>query len=52
MPVQFGDELPRKRKGQPAKSLEATLWEAADELRGNLDSAGSCLREGTRSPCS
>jgi type I restriction enzyme M protein len=30
---------PRKRKQAPAKSLEATLWEAADKLRGNLEAA-------------
>jgi type I restriction enzyme M protein len=30
---------PRKRKEAPAKSLEATLWEAADKLRGNLEAA-------------
>ncbi|MET9317251.1 class I SAM-dependent DNA methyltransferase [Kribbella sp. NPDC003505] len=30
---------PRKKKDQPAKSLEATLWDAADELRGKMDSA-------------
>ena len=30
---------PRKAKQQPAKSLEATLWDAADELRGKMDSA-------------
>lgn len=30
---------PRKRKEAPVKSLEATLWEAADKLRGNLEAA-------------
>ena len=30
--------MPPKKKAQP-KSLEATLWEAADELRGKMDSA-------------
>ena len=30
---------PRKRKEAPAKSLEATLWEAADKLRGNLEAS-------------
>ena len=30
--------MPPKNKAQP-KSLEATLWEAADELRGRMDSA-------------
>ena len=30
---------PRKTKQQPAKSLENALWDAADELRGKMDSA-------------
>jgi type I restriction enzyme M protein len=29
----------RKSAARPAKSLEATLWEAADKLRGNLEAA-------------
>lgn len=28
-----------KKAAQPSKSLEATLWDAADELRGKMDSA-------------
>jgi type I restriction enzyme M protein len=28
-----------KKKNVPAKSLEATLWEAADKMRGNLEAA-------------
>lgn len=28
-----------KKPARPAKSLEATLWDAADELRGKMDSA-------------
>ena len=28
-----------KKKSVPAKSLEATLWEAADKMRGNLEAA-------------
>jgi len=28
-----------KKKAKVAKSLEATLWEAADKLRGNLEAA-------------
>jgi len=31
--------VPPKKKTQPAKTLEATLWDAADELRGKMDSA-------------
>ncbi|MFI5623430.1 type I restriction-modification system subunit M [Nocardioides sp. NPDC051685] len=31
--------MPPKKKAKPAKSLEATLWDAADELRGKMDSA-------------
>lgn len=31
--------VPPKKKAKPAKSLEATLWDAADELRGKMDSA-------------
>ena len=31
--------MPPRKKTQPAKSLEATLWDAADELRGKMDSA-------------
>ncbi len=31
--------MPPKKRAQPAKSLEATLWDAADELRGKMDSA-------------
>jgi len=31
--------VPPKKKAQAAKSLEATLWDAADELRGKMDSA-------------
>lgn len=31
--------MPPKKKAQPAKTLEATLWDAADELRGKMDSA-------------
>ncbi|HEX3784897.1 MAG TPA: class I SAM-dependent DNA methyltransferase [Pseudonocardiaceae bacterium] len=30
---------PRNNGTQPAKSLEKTLWEAADKLRGNLEAA-------------
>ncbi|MGB9046617.1 MAG: class I SAM-dependent DNA methyltransferase [Pseudonocardiaceae bacterium] len=30
---------PRKTAKESAKSLEATLWEAADKLRGNLEAA-------------
>jgi len=30
---------PRKTTPRVAKSLEATLWEAADKLRGNLEAA-------------
>src|SRR4051812_28433776 len=30
---------PRKRTTMVPKSLEATLWEAADKLRGNLEAA-------------
>jgi len=30
---------PRETSSQPTKSLEATLWEAADKLRGNLEVA-------------
>jgi type I restriction enzyme M protein len=30
---------PHKRKETPAMSVEATLWEAADKLRGNLEAA-------------
>lgn len=30
---------PRTAKTKPVKSLEATLWEAADKLRGNLEAA-------------
>ncbi len=30
---------PRKAAAKPAKSLEATLWDAADKLRGNLEAA-------------
>jgi type I restriction enzyme M protein len=29
----------RKVSGKPAKSLEATLWDAADKLRGNLEAS-------------
>ena len=31
--------MPPKKKATAAKSLEATLWDAADELRGKMDSA-------------
>jgi type I restriction enzyme M protein len=31
--------VPPKKKTQVTKSLEATLWDAADELRGKMDSA-------------
>ena len=31
---------PRKRTTTVSKSLEATLWEAADKLRGNLEATG------------
>lgn len=31
--------MPARRKAVAAESLEATLWEAADKLRGKLDSA-------------
>ncbi|MDR1806699.1 MAG: type I restriction-modification system subunit M [Propionibacteriaceae bacterium] len=31
--------MPPRKKAQAAKSLEATLWDAADELRGKMDSA-------------
>ena len=31
--------MPPRKRAQPAKSLEATLWDAADELRGKMDSA-------------
>ena len=27
------------KKNAPAKSLEATLWEAADKMRGNLEAS-------------
>ena len=29
----------RKASSKPAKSLEATLWDAADKLRGNLEAS-------------
>ena len=29
----------RKASSKPAKSLEATLWDAADTLRGNLEAS-------------
>src|SRR5579863_6643591 len=31
--------MARHSQSQPGKSLEATLWEAADKLRGNLEAA-------------
>lgn len=31
--------MPPKKSTQAAKTLEATLWDAADELRGKMDSA-------------
>jgi type I restriction enzyme M protein len=31
--------VPPRKKAQPTKTLEATLWEAADALRGKMDSA-------------
>lgn len=31
--------MSKKKKNVPAKSLEATLWEAADKMRGNLEAA-------------
>lgn len=34
----LGETLPPKKKAQPT-NLEATLWDAADELRGKMDSA-------------
>ncbi|MFZ1285445.1 MAG: class I SAM-dependent DNA methyltransferase [Candidatus Phosphoribacter sp.] len=34
-----GDAARTAKSRKPAKSLEATLWEAADELRGKMDSA-------------
>ena len=30
---------PRAKAAKPAKSLEVTLWEAADKLRGNLEAS-------------
>ena len=31
--------MPNSKKTAPTKSLEATLWEAADKMRGNLEAA-------------
>lgn len=30
---------PRKKKAEPKRSLEQTLWDAADKMRGNLEAA-------------
>ena len=34
-----GTAVPPKKTKQHPKPLEATLWDAADELRGKMDSA-------------